>query len=30
MAQIDVFSPLASLQWVDRDMLKANDLANKR
>lgn len=25
MADIDLFSPLASLQWVDRDMLHAND-----
>nr|DAH43267.1 MAG TPA: chromosome partitioning protein [Caudoviricetes sp.] len=25
MASADVFAPLASLQWVDRDRLKAND-----
>lgn len=25
MASVDVFAPLASLQWVDRDRLKAND-----
>lgn len=25
MAEINVFAPLASLQWVDRDRLKAND-----
>lgn len=25
MAENDLFSPLASLQWVDRSMLKAND-----
>lgn len=25
MDKIDVFAPLASLQWVDRDKLKAND-----
>ena len=25
MAEIDVFSPLASLQWVDREKLHAND-----
>lgn len=25
MAEVDVFAPLSTLQWVDRDMLKAND-----
>lgn len=25
MSEIDLFSPLASLQWVDRDKLKPND-----
>lgn len=25
MAEINVFAPLASLQWVDRERLKAND-----
>jgi len=25
MANIDLFAPLASLQWVDRNLLKAND-----
>lgn len=25
MAEIDVFAPLASLQWVDRELLHAND-----
>ena len=25
MADMDLFSPLSSLQWVDRDQLKAND-----
>lgn len=25
MADVDVFAPLRSLQWVDRDKLKAND-----
>ena len=25
MAEMDVFSPLASLQWVNRDQLKPND-----
>ena len=25
MADIDLFSPLSSLQWVERDRLKAND-----
>lgn len=25
MASVDVFAPLASLRWVDRDRLKAND-----
>mgnify|MGYP004655524039 FL=1 len=25
MASVDVFAPLASLQWVDRDRLRAND-----
>lgn len=25
MAEVNVFAPLASLQWVDRDRLKAND-----
>lgn len=25
MANVDVFAPLASLQWVDRDLLHAND-----
>ena len=25
MADMDLFAPLASLQWVDRDMLHAND-----
>lgn len=25
MANNDLFSPLASLQWVDRSLLKAND-----
>lgn len=25
MAEINVFAPLASLQWVDRDRLRAND-----
>lgn len=25
MADIDVFAPLSSLQWVDRDRLRAND-----
>ena len=25
MAEVDVFAPLSSLQWVDRDRLKAND-----
>lgn len=25
MAEMDLFAPLASLQWVDRDMLHAND-----
>ena len=25
MAEMDLFSPLASLQWVDRNMLKPND-----
>lgn len=25
MAEVDVFSPLASLQWVDREKLHAND-----
>lgn len=24
-AQVDIFSPLSSLQWVDRSLLKAND-----
>ena len=25
MAEVDVFAPLASLQWVDRELLHAND-----
>ena len=25
MANVDVFAPLNSLQWVDRNLLKAND-----
>ena len=25
MANVDVFAPLSSLQWVDRNLLKAND-----
>lgn len=25
MAEMDLFSPLASLQWIDRDKLKPND-----
>ena len=25
MADVDLFAPLNSLQWVDRDRLKAND-----
>lgn len=25
MKEMDVFSPLSTLQWVDRDLLKAND-----
>jgi ParB-like chromosome segregation protein Spo0J len=25
MTEVDVFAPLASLQWVDRDKLRAND-----
>lgn len=25
MANIDVFAPLASLQWVDRSSIHAND-----
>ena len=25
MANVDLFAPLASLQWVDRNLLKAND-----
>lgn len=25
MAEVDVFAPLSTLQWVDHDMLKAND-----
>ena len=25
MAEIDVFAPLASLKWVDRNLLHAND-----
>lgn len=25
MQKVDVFAPLASLQWVDRDLLRAND-----
>lgn len=25
MAKVDVFAPLSSLQWVDRNLLKAND-----
>ena len=25
MADVDLFAPLSSLQWVDRDQLKPND-----
>lgn len=25
MAEVDIFAPLSSLQWVDRDLLHAND-----
>lgn len=25
MAEMDLFAPLGSLRWVDRDMLKPND-----
>lgn len=25
MSEMDLFAPLSSLQWVDRDMLHAND-----
>ena len=25
MADMDLFAPLSSLQWVDRDQLRAND-----
>ena len=25
MAEIDIFAPLSSLQWVDRELLRAND-----